>query len=355
MLMRISRLQMLLCAAVVAIVAAFGSRLVGGGTDRDPPKEPLGLPPIIWPEENEYSPEKRELGRLLYFDTRLSSDNTVSCASCHSPDKAFTDGAAVSIGIKGQKGGRSAPTVINRAYSLAQFWDGRAASLEEQAKGPIANSIEMTSAADAATAHRLCVERLRKIPGYVQRFDKVFGTKEFTIDHVAQAIATFERTVLSGNAPFDKYQAGDKKAMSEAQIRGMNVFFTKAQCDRCHFGFNFTDGSYENVGIGMDKPNPDLGRFLVTKNPEHKGAFKTPTLREIEHTGPYMHDGSLKTLQEVVDHYDKGGIPNPTLSQQMKKLNLTAQDKADLVSFMKALSGEGWQHIRAPQAKELPR
>jgi cytochrome c peroxidase len=345
-------------ATVLAVFMVVGAGLrsgLAGGRDVEPPKPPLGLPEVIWPEENPYTPEKRELGWLLFFDTRLSSDNTVSCASCHDPKHAFTDAAPVSTGIKGQKGGRSAPTVINRAYSTAQFWDGRAASLEDQAKGPLANPLEMTSEKKADESHRTAVERLRAIPGYVKRFEKVFGTKDLTIDHVAMAIATFERTVLSGNAPFDRYKAGDKTAMSEAQVRGMNVFFQKAQCDRCHIGFNFSDGSYMNIGIGMDKLNPDLGRYYVTKNEEDKGAFKTPTLREAEHTGPYMHDGSLKTLEEVVEHYDKGGIKNTWLNQQMKPLNLTKQDKTDLVSFMKALSGEGWQQIRAPALKELPR
>ena len=339
----------------VALALGAGSVAFSGGKSAEPPKAPLGLPPIFWPEDNPYTPEKRELGWLLYFDARLSSDGSVSCATCHRPDKAFTDGAPASIGINGQKGGRSAPTVINRAYSMAQFWDGRADTLEDQAKGPIANPIEMTSRKDSAAAHQACVDTLRGIPGYVKRFEQVFGTKNFTIDHVAQAIATFERTVLSGNAPFDKYKAGDKKAMTEEQVRGMNVFYDKAQCDRCHIGFNFTDGSYMNIGIGMDKPNPDLGRYVVTKKEPDKGAFKTPTLREIEHTAPYMHDGSIKTLEEVVEHYDKGGIKNAWLNEQMKPLNLTKQDKSDLVAFMKALSGEGWQHIKAPTVKELPR
>ena len=343
----------MLLAVFMVVGAGLRSVLAVGG-DVHPPKVPLGLPEIIWPDDNPYTPEKRELGWLLFFDTRLSSDNSVSCASCHDPKHAFGDGSPVSTGIKGQKGGRSAPTVINRAYSTSQFWDGRAGSLEDQAKGPIANPIEMTGHGSAADAHRAAVERLRAIPGYVKRFEKVFGTKDFTIDHIAMAIATFERTVLSANAPYDRYQAGDKKAMSEAQIRGMNVFFQKSQCDRCHIGFNFSDGSYMNIGIGMDKPNPDLGRFNVTKKEEDKGAFKTPTLREIEHTGPYMHDGSLKTLEEVVEHYDKGGIKNAWLNQQIKPLNLTKQDKSDLVSFLKALSGEGWQHIRAPALKEMP-
>lgn len=319
------------------------------GAKEQPPKPPLGLPPVQWPEDNPYSAAKAELGKMLYFDTRLSSDGSVSCASCHSPQKGFTDGAAVSTGISGQKGGRSAPTVINRAYSTLQFWDGRAATLEEQAKGPIANPIEMTADKEAGAAHTACVTRLRAVPDYVKRFEQVFGSKDFSIDHVAKAIATFERTVFSGNAPYDRYINGDMKAMSESQVRGMKVFFNKAACDSCHIGFNFTDGSYENIGIGMDKPMPDLGRYAITKNDEDRGAFKTPSLRDIAHTGPYMHDGSLKTLEEVVEHYNKGGIKNPHLDQRMKPLNLTEQDKKDLVEFLKvSLSGEGWQHIKAP-------
>jgi cytochrome c peroxidase len=336
---------------LAALVSVLGYSWAG--SEAQPPAPPLGLPPIIWPEDNPYTPEKRELGWLLYFDKRLSSDGTVACASCHAPAHAFGDAAPVSTGIKGQKGGRSAPTIINRAYSLAQFWDGRAATLEDQAKGPLANPLEMTSEKKSDAAHKACVDCLRAIPGYVQRFEKVFGTKDLTIDHVAQAIATFERTFLSGNAPYDKYEAGDKNAMTAEQVRGMKVFFDKAKCDRCHIGFNFTDGSYENIGIGMDKPKPDLGRFNVTGREEDKGAFKTPTLREIEHTAPYMHDGSLKTLEEVVEHYDKGGIKNPYLNKRMEPQKLTPQDKADLVAFLKALSGEGWQQIRAPS--ELPR
>src|SRR5438067_6637466 len=159
--------------------------LLSYAADTQAPKVPLGLPPLIWPPDNPYTPAKAELGRYLYFDKRLSADQTLSCASCHGPQSGFTDNSAFSTGIKAQKGGRSAPTVINRAFSSAQFWDGRAASLEDQAKGPIANSIEMTGAKDAAAAHKACVECLRAIPGYVRRFEKVFGTKDFTIDHIA--------------------------------------------------------------------------------------------------------------------------------------------------------------------------
>lgn len=336
-------------ACILLAGAAAMAALGAGAAPSDPePEPPLGLPPVYWPEDNPYSRGKAELGRMLYYDTRLSADQTVACATCHSPEHAFTDGAAVSTGIKKQKGGRSAPTVINRAYSTLQFWDGRAPSLEEQAKGPLANPLEMTTFEDAAIAHKSCVDCLKAIPGYVRLFKQVYGTEDFNIDHVAKAIATFERTVLSGNSPFDRYRAGDRKAMSDEQVRGMDVFFKKAKCDSCHIGFNFTDGSFENVGIGMDKPSPDLGRFMVTRREDEKGAFKTPTLREVANTAPYMHDGSLKTLEEVVEHYNRGGIKNPWLDERLKPLNLSATEKSDLVAFLKALSGEGWQHLRAP-------
>jgi cytochrome c peroxidase len=338
--------------ALVALAVLAPAAMFGESDSAQEPAVPLGLPPVFWPDDNPYTPEKAELGRLLYFDKRLSSDGSVACATCHAPEKCFTDAAPVSTGIGGQKGGRSAPTVINRAYSTLQFWDGRAGSLEAQAVGPIANPIEMTREEGEKAAHDATVERLKAVPGYAARFEKVFGTGDFTIDDVAMAIATFERTVLSGNAPYDRYQNGDQSAMSEAQVRGMNLFFNKTACDSCHLGFNFTDGSYENVGIGMDKPEPDLGRFLVTKREEDKGAFKTPTLREIEHTGPYMHDGRFKTLEEVVEHYSRGGVKNPYLNRRVKPLNLSDQEKQDLVAFLKALSGEGWQHVEAP--KEFP-
>ncbi len=339
----------ILGGSLVALVGITVAASVADAQRSQGPKPPLGLPPIPWPADNPYSPEKEELGRLLYYDKRLSSDNTVACASCHAPESAFTDGKAFSSGIKGQLGGRSAPTVINRAYSTLQFWDGRAATLEEQAKGPIANPVEMTMEKDQAAAHKACIVRLKGIPGYVQRFKKAFGTEDFNIDHVAQAIATYERTVLSGNSPYDRYENGDKNALTPAQKRGYDVFFKKAACDSCHLGFNFTDGSYENIGIGMDKASPDLGRYMVTKREDEKGAFKTPTLRDIARTAPYMHDGSLKTLEEVVEHYNKGGIKNPWLDERMKPLNLSPQEKKDLVEFMKALSGEGWQHHQAPK------
>ena len=334
-------MQMKQIVAGVAVPALFFSVAMAQKRSSTP-KEPAGLAPIIWPADNPYSPEKAELGRMLYFDNRISADASVSCATCHDPKFGFADGQPVSTGIRGQKGGRSAPTVINRAYSLAQFWDGRAATLEDQAVGPMANPIEM------GNNHTTVVSTLRGIQGYKPLFRKAFGDEEITLDRVAKAIATFERTIVSGNAPYDRYRAGDRKALSEAQVRGMKVYFDKAKCDQCHEGVNFTSNMFANIGVGMSKAKPDVGRFEVTKNPSDWGSFKTPTLREIEHTGPYMHDGSLKTLAEVVEYYDKGGEPNKNLDSRIKPLRLTAQDKSDLVEFLKALSGTGWQHVKAP-------
>jgi len=338
-----------------AFAAVLALACVAGGAGRFPaadeapafppdgPKVPLGLVPITWPKDNPYTPAKAELGWLLYFDKRMSGDSSLSCASCHDPKHAFADGQPFSKGIRGQLGGRSAPTVINRAFSLDQFWDGRAKTLEEQAKGPIANPVEMDLKHDA------CEECIGAIPGYQKRFKEVFGTDKVTIDHIAKAIATFERTVLSGNSAYDRFKAGDAAALTDAQKRGMEVFFSNnARCDSCHEGVNFTNGKYANVGIGMDKPLPDLGRFAVTKQEEDRGAFKTPTLRDISRTAPYMHDGSLKTLDDVVEHYNKGGVKNPWLHQDVRPLNLKDQEKKDLVEFLKALDGEGWQHIKAP-------
>jgi len=321
--------------------AAWLATGAGGG-----PRQPLGLPAIEWPKSNPYSAVKVELGRDLYYDKRISADGSVSCATCHDPKHAYTDGSPVSTGIREQKGGRSAPTVINRAFSLAQFWDGRAATLEEQAKGPMANPIEM------GNTHEAVVAAIQKVPGYKPLFAKAFGSEEIDIDRIAMAIATFERTILSGNAPYDRYKKGDKKAMTPEQVRGMSVFVDKAKCDRCHENANFTLNAYANLGVGTDKPDPDVGRYAVTNDPRDWGVFKVPTLREIEHTAPYMHDGSLKTLEEVVDFYNKGGIPNKNLDANIRKLDLTDQDKKDLVSFLKALSGEGWQNAQPPA--ELP-
>lgn len=348
----------LAAACLFLLACAAGRALADDATT--PPKPPLGLPAVSWPAENPYSKAKADLGRLLYYDNRLSSDHSVSCASCHAPAQAFTDNLPVSLGIGKQKGGRNAPTVINRAYSTIQFWDGRAATLEEQAKGPLANPVEMTIDKESDSAHKSVVKRIREIKGYVPLFQAAFGPavsspEAITIDQVAQAIATYERTVYSGNSPFDRYEEGDDNAMSRSAIRGMEVYNGKARCADCHKGFNFTDESYANLGVGFEGPNPDMGRYVVTKQEKDRGAFKTPTLRDVEHTAPYMHDGSLETLEQVVEHYDRGGTKNNWLDPRVKSLKLTLQEKRDLVEFMKALSGEGWQDHKPPTDDELPK
>lgn len=334
------------CFTASAAFAAGSETLKSGDFSL---KLPLGLSAkdVMIPADNPMSREKVELGRALYFDKRLSADDTVACATCHAPANGFTDNLPVSSGIKGQKGGRSAPTVINRAFSDVQFWDGRAATLEAQAKGPITNPIEM-----GIPNHDVAVKKIAAIKGYAEWFKKVFG-KDVNIDDMARAIAAFERTVVSGNSKYDRYQVGDKKALSAGEKRGLDIFEGKGNCIRCHGGANFTDEEYHNIGVGMSATNPDLGRYVVTKKEEDKGAFKTPTLRDISATAPYMHDGSDKTLMDVVEFYDKGGAANANLSKRVEKLGLTAQEKKDLVAFMEALSGEGWRHITAP--KEFPK
>lgn len=294
---------------------------------------PLGLQAeaVYTPPDNPLTLEKIDLGRQLYFDSRLSADRTVACATCHSPQSGFSDGQSVSTGIKGQKGTRSAPTTVNRVFSKAQFWDGRAASLEDQALGPIQNPIEMGNTLEGMVA------TLNITQGYRKQFRQVFGT-EVTAAGVAKAIAAFERTLLCGNSAFDKYEDGDDAALSEGEKRGLQLFREKANCVRCHTGFNFTDERYHNIGVSMDQPSPDLGRYNVTKKEKDTGAFKTPTLRNITASAPYFHDGSAKTLEEVIEFYDKGGTKNPYLSTEIKPLNLTTQEKADLVAFLKSLS-----------------
>lgn len=312
---------------------------------------------------------KIELGRQLYFDTRLSADNTVACASCHHPDEGFAKHTQFGVGIKGQMGGRNSPISYNRILSGAQFWDGRAASLEAQAVGPIANPIEM------GNTHEKAVETVAGIPGYAMQFRVIFGDDGVTIDNIGRAIATFERAIVTGPAPFDYYEAvrpfllmkkddletlkeddpdtfakfqaskaaSEAHPMSASAIRGRELFFgEKVACTACHVGANLADEKYHNLGIGFGEgiDKPDLGRFEVSKDEKDKGAFKTPTVRNVALSAPYMHDGSLKTLEEVVEHYAKGGTPNPHLSSKMKKLELSKEEKADLVEFMKACTGD---------------
>ena len=298
------------------------------------PKIPLGLPPLKIPEDNPMSAEKVELGKMLYFDPRLSKDGTVSCATCHDPKKAWAEDRPTSVGIGSQRGDRNAPTVINAAYAESQFWDGRAATLEEQALGPIENPIEMGHKLEAMIAD------LSKIDGYREQFKKVFGT-EITKEGVAKAIAAFERTVLSGNSPYDRYMAGQKDALTEAQKRGLELF--EDNCRVCHTPPLFSNWGFYNAGVGSDKPEPDKGRMEVTGKPADMGKFRVPHLREVANTAPYFHDGSAATLEDAVALMAGGGKDNPNLAPMMKAVReakLTEQDRKDLVEFLKALSGE---------------
>jgi len=310
--------------------------------------------------KNPLTRAKIELGRQLYFDPRLSVDSTVSCASCHSPTEGYSANTKTGVGIRGQLGGRNSPVSFNRILSGPQFWDGRADSLEAQAVGPLQNPIEM------GFTHEGVVKRLGEMPVYKKQFEKIFG--ELSIDRVGQAIAAFERVLVTAPSPYDhneqlqsfatldaddiaedqdlaaKYAATkaavEAQPMSEEAKRGREIFFSeKGNCTACHVGANLADENYHNIGIGMDKPEPDVGRFAVTKDPADTGAFKTPTIRNVALSGPYMHDGSVATLEEVVEWYDKGGHPNPTLSAKIRPLKLSTQEKADLVEFMKACTG----------------
>lgn len=309
------------------------------------PEIPLGLEAdqFYVPKDNPLTKEKIELGRALFFDKRLSKDNTIACATCHKPELAFTDGQPVSAGIRNQQGGRSAPLAINRAFSKAQFWDGRAATLEDQSVGPFVNPVE-----HGFPDYKEMIEKMKKIPGYKKEFKEVFGG-DITVENIGKAIASFQRTILSGNSPFDKYDVGgDETALSPAAKRGVDLFRDKARCTKCHSGFNFTDEKFHNIGIGFDNNMVDTGRFHVTNEKNDMGAFKTPSLREISRTAPYMQDGRFPTLMDVVNFYNQGGIKNPFLDPLIIPLNLTENEKQDLVEFLNSLNGEGWQGITPP-------
>jgi len=293
------------------------------------------LPTIVpIPATNLNYKAKVKLGEQLYFDGRLSQNGAISCAFCHTPGLGFADPKQVSVGVGGKQGGRNSPTVYNTAFNPVQFWDGRAGSLEEQAIGPIVNPVEM------AETYENVVKKLSQIKGYVTQFQLVFGTG-ISMQGIAEAIATYERTIISTNSAFDQYVLGDKTAMNDEAQRGMALFKGKARCILCHNDSNFTDNQFHNLGVPQVGPmKEDLGRYYVTRRPEDKGAFKTPTLRSIVETAPYMHDGAFKTLEEVVEFFDQGGGKNSNLSPLMKPLGLTKEEKTNIIAFLKALKGE---------------
>ncbi len=334
-------------AASTIILAAFGYASLGFGAalvgeTKQISLQPHGAPgtdalkalyrrpaPIPFPKENPYTPEKAALGKKLYFDTRISVSSAQSCGSCHSPSFGWGDGLAVGVGYGMQKLGRHSPTVVNAAWGGIFMWDGRLATLEEQALGPIQAAGEMNMPLDQL------MKRLGSIPDYKPLFVKVFPEEGMTPKTLAKAIATYERTVVSERAPFDAWIDGDEKAISEATKRGFAVFNGKAQCAACHEGWNFTNDGFQDIGL----PSPDLGRAqFVPGVIKMEHAFKTPGLREIARRAPYMHDGSLATLEQVVEHYDHGGVDRPSRSDLMKPLGLTVQEKSDLVAFLQSLT-----------------
>ncbi len=286
------------------------------------------------PSTNLNYTSKIQLGEQLFFDGRLSKNNAISCAFCHTPGFDFADPKQTSIGVGGKVGGRQSPTIYNTAFNPIQFWDGRASSLEEQAIGPIENPVEM------AETHENVVKKLSQLKGYVEQFQIVFGTG-VNVQGIGEAIAAYERTIISTDSTFDLYVLGDKAAMTTEAQRGMAIFKGKGRCILCHNGSNFTDNKFHNLGVPQVGPmKEDLGRFYVTHRPEDRAAFKTPTLRSIIETAPYMHDGAFKTLEDVIEFYNKGGGSNPHLSPLMKPLNLAYQEKTDLIAFLHALTGK---------------
>lgn len=326
------------CARLkVVLVVALGILLVLSPQSSlsQEPNLALGqLPNVPIPAHNLQVASKVELGKLLFFDTRLSKDGSVSCASCHAPAAGFADPRQFSLGVGGKQGGRNAPPAMNAAYNHLQFWDGRAGSLEEQALGPIQNPIEMAETLPGV------VKKLGAVPEYKKRFQEVFGTN-VTAEGIARAIAAFERTLISTNSPFDRHVAGDKTALSDSAKRGLELFQGKARCVLCHNGPNFTDNKFHNIGVPQTGPlKEDLGRYAVTKRESDRGAFKTPSLRSVALTAPYMHTGGFKTLEEVMEFYNKGGEQVPGKDVFMSALNLTDQEKKDLVELMKSLTGD---------------
>ena len=344
------------CGILVVVVTATLPIAVSWGGEFAPLAP---LPEVPVPADNPMSEEKVELGKMLYFDPRLSGDSSISCSKCHDPETGFTEESQLSTAYPGTKHWRSTPTILNAAYHDFLFWDGRAGSLEEQALGPIQAPIEMNQ----NLAH--LEAKLSQIPEYVKRFKDVFGEKP-NRDDLAKAIAAFERTIVSTNVPLDNYLKGDKSAMTEQQVSGMKVFEGKAGCIQCHNGALLSDKSFHVTGVpevealqdesdriltrhffardsgveDYESVDSDFGRFFNSNNEKEKGAFKTPSLREITETSPYMHNGAFMTLEEVVDFYDKGAGDSPNKDEMLKPLNLTDQEKKDLIAFLEALTGD---------------
>ena len=362
---------------LVAIILPVFAKAVEATSPAFELKLPLGISFEIWsyyvPKDNALTSEKVELGRQLFFDKRLSADASVSCASCHDPERAFTDGKRVAEGIGGRVGSRNSPTLLNAMFNSGQFWDGRVESLEAQAKLPLINPDEMGD-----QSFEQVIAKLKAIPEYAKQFQQVFNGP-VTIDAVARAIASFERTLVSGNSPLDRYQAGEFKALGDAARNGMMLFRGKARCVVCHtFSQSFpflTDGNYRNTGVSANFAEFDsltrralqlpressrgaldnltkqtgsfeLGRFLVTTNVLDIGAYRTPSLRNVELTAPYFHDGSAATLEDVVRFYVNGGKANSFRDWQLETVSLSEEEQRDVVEFLKSLTSDDARRVK---------
>jgi cytochrome c peroxidase len=318
---------------VLASACLTGSTAQSSGpAEGYPVAVPLGLDiaaPV--PGDNPLTKPRVELGRVLFFDPVLSADSSLSCASCHQPSRYFADDRERAVGIDGREGTRNVPSVLNVAYGRSFFWDGRAVSLEEQILAPLGGDNEL--GLDLSEIGY----RLRGRGGYTEAFRKAFGSDAITSDRVARAIASYLRTLRSGDAPVDRYLYGDATALSADARRGFRLFVGRANCGVCHTIPLFTDHQFHNTGIS--RGSADTGRFSVTGDESERGAFKTPSLRNVAETAPYMHDGSIATLEEVIEHYDRGGTANPHLDDEITALKLSPAEKRELIAFLESLTG----------------
>jgi len=366
-----------LIAAGIAICVGHAARATMPPPKPGPLAEPksahqTGFPEQLYkfgvPSDNPQTPAKVALGKALFFDARLSVDNTVSCANCHDPDKGFTDQLPTSMGVHAKFGQRNAPTILNSTFNIAQFWDGRRPTLEDQARDPILNPIEM-----GMPDQQTVVTKLGSIPEYQKQFNAVFGSAP-NYDNLVKAIASYERTQIAFDSPFDRFIAGDEKALTAQQKRGWAIFNGQGRCMSCH-GWNptrplFTDDRFHNIGVSAHSAKfvpharqalallsqaagpeqidrlaistdiSEVGRFLVSKQPHDIGAFRTMGLRNLFVTEPYFHDGSQATIWDTLDHYNKGGVQNPFLDGGIVPLGLSEQQEDDLAAFLMSLTSE---------------
>jgi cytochrome c peroxidase len=318
-------------AAALASVATLTLTLGADASRYDRYLRPAKAPE---PADNRGNPARVELGKTLFFDPRLSGSNWISCATCHNPSLGWSDGLPTGIGHGMQVLKRATPALMNCGFNTTLMWDGRAATLEEQALGPIVASVEMNQDLPGL------VRKLSALPGYRAMFEAAYPGEGISDKAIGKAIAAYERTILSGESPFDRWRKGNARAVDESVKRGFALFEGKANCVKCHEGFNFTDNGFHNIGLKSNGGEEDVGRFAQRPIKAVYGAFRTPTLRDVELTAPYMHNGAYRSLEEVVEHYDRGGDVLEHLSPDMKPLGLGAQEKADLVNFMKSLTGK---------------